>query len=109
LSVIKEFPPRGISIKHHPLVVKSARGCFLRDIEGKEYIDFVSSAVVYPIGHLHEEVVEAIENQLKRYLGYPIVYFYAEEPVLLAEKLISITPGSFEKKSISRLLGLRRS
>jgi 4-aminobutyrate aminotransferase len=94
----KRVFPRGISIKHYPLVVKSARGCFLRDIEGREYIDFVSGAVVYPIGHLHEEVVEAIENQLKRYLGYPIVYFYAEEPVLLAEKLISITPGSFEKK-----------
>ena len=98
MSVIKGFSPRGISIKHYPLVIKSARGCFLRDIEGREYIDFVSGAVVYPIGHLHEEVVEAIENQLEKYLGYPIVYFYAEEPVLPAEKLISITPGFFEKK-----------
>jgi 4-aminobutyrate aminotransferase-like enzyme len=94
----KKFFPRGISIRHYPLVVKSAEGYFLKDIEGKEYIDFISGAVVYPFGHLHEEVVTAIEDQLKRCIGYPIVYFYAVGPILLAERLIKITPGMFDKK-----------
>ncbi len=90
--------PRGASLKYYPLVVESARNWFIKDIESKEYIDFVSGAVVYPIGHLHEEVVSAIKNQLEKYMGYPLVYFYVKEPVELAEKLINITPGNFEKK-----------
>jgi 4-aminobutyrate aminotransferase len=94
----KRVFPRGISLKYSPLVVESARKWFIRDIEGREFIDFVSGAVVYPIGHLHEDVVNAIKSQLEKYLGYPIVYFYAREPIDLAEKLINITPGNFEKK-----------
>jgi len=94
----KKVFPRGVSLKYCPLVVESARKWFIRDIEGREYIDFVSGAVVYPIGHLHEEVVGAIKSQLEKYMGYPIVYFYAREPLELAEKLINITPGNFEKK-----------
>lgn len=94
----KRVFPRGISLKYSPLVIESARKWFIRDIEGREFIDFVSGAVVYPIGHLHEDVVNAIKSQLEKYLGYPIVYFYAREPIDLAEKLINITPGNFEKK-----------
>jgi 4-aminobutyrate aminotransferase len=94
----KRVFPRGMSLKYYPLVVKSARGYLLSDIEGREYIDFVSGAVVYPLGHLHEEIVAAIRNQVEKYIAYPIVYFYAVEPIELAEKLIDITPGSFEKK-----------
>ena len=94
----KRVFPRGASLKYYPLVVESARNWLIRDVESREYIDFVSGAVVYPIGHLHEEVVSAIRNQLEKYMGYPVIYFYAEEPVELAEKLINITPGNFEKK-----------
>jgi 4-aminobutyrate aminotransferase len=94
----KRVFPRGMSLKYYPLVVESARGYVLRDVEGREYMDFVSGAVVYPLGHLHEEVVAAIRSQVEKYLAYPIVYFYAVEPVELAEKLITTTPGDFEKK-----------
>jgi 4-aminobutyrate aminotransferase len=98
ISRDKRVFPRGASLKYYPLVVESARGYTVRDVEGREYIDFVSGAVVYPIGHLHEEVMRAIKCQLEKYAGYPIVYFYAVEPLELAEKLIKLTPGDFEKK-----------
>jgi 4-aminobutyrate aminotransferase-like enzyme len=40
----KRVFPRGMSLKYYPLVVKSARGYLLSDIEGREYIDFVSGS-----------------------------------------------------------------
>jgi len=35
---------------------------------------------------------------LERILNYTIEYFYEVKPVLLAKKLIEITPGDFKKK-----------
>ena len=43
-----------------------ARGCYLTDIDGKQYIDGSGGPAVYCIGHGNEEVNEAITKQLGR-------------------------------------------
>ncbi|MEM4854755.1 MAG: aspartate aminotransferase family protein [Thermosphaera sp.] len=88
------------SLKYYPLAVNSAKGSRLTDFDGNEYIDFVSGAAVFNIGHLHEDIVATIRKQLEKLIAYPQVYFYVEEPCALAKKLIEITPGSFKKKVI---------
>ncbi|MEM4557887.1 MAG: aspartate aminotransferase family protein [Desulfurococcaceae archaeon] len=98
LELTNKLFPRCASLKYYPLVVAKSRGCRIVDSDGNEYIDFVSGAAVFNIGHLHEDIVKAIVEQLGKYMAYPLVYFYAEEPCLLARKLTEITPGSFQKK-----------
>ena len=86
------------SLKYFPLVVERAKGSKIYDMNGKEYIDFLSSACVANTGHSNGEVLEAMKGQLERYINYTSAYLYTEPPVRLAELLVRITPGPFAKK-----------
>ncbi|RLE60956.1 MAG: acetyl ornithine aminotransferase family protein [Thermoprotei archaeon] len=82
----------------YPLVVKKAQGVWVEDVDGNIYLDFNSGIAVTNVGHSHPKVLEAIRRQIGFFLHYSITDFLYEEPVKLAERLISITPGSFPKK-----------
>jgi len=84
-------------IRYYPLVVASARGAKLQDLDGNEYIDFLSGAAVTNIGHCHPRVVEAIRRQCERLIHNTLAYTYYEGAVELARRLIEITPGKFPK------------
>ena len=85
-------------VRFYPLVVESASGCIVRDVDGNEYIDFNSGLVCMNVGHNHPNVIKAIKKQLERFLHYSNTDFYYKEVVDLAEKLCEITPGKFDKK-----------
>ncbi|MEM3805843.1 MAG: aminotransferase class III-fold pyridoxal phosphate-dependent enzyme [Desulfurococcus sp.] len=72
----KLFPGRAF-LKYYPLVVARSRGYIDVDSDGNEYMDFVSSATVFNVSHLREDVIKAIKEQLNRYMVYSLVYFYA--------------------------------
>lgn len=36
------------------------------DVEGREYLDFAGGIAVLNTGHLHPQVVAAVEDQLKK-------------------------------------------
>ncbi|MCK4439760.1 acetyl ornithine aminotransferase family protein [Candidatus Bathyarchaeota archaeon] len=84
--------------RFYPLVVESGRGCIVRDVDGNEYIDFNSGLVCLNVGHNHPKVVAAIKNQCDRFLHYSNTDFFYAEVINLAEKLVGISPGSFDKK-----------
>jgi len=84
--------------RFYPLVVESGRGCIVRDVDGNEYIDFNSGLVCLNVGTNHPKVVAAIKNQCDRFLHYSNTDFFYAEVVNLAEKLVQIAPGSFDKK-----------
>jgi glutamate-1-semialdehyde 2,1-aminomutase len=46
-----------------PRFVSSAKGAYITDAEGKEYIDFVLSWGPMILGHCHGKVVEAVQKQ----------------------------------------------
>jgi len=85
-------------VRFYPLVVESANGCIVRDVDGNEYIDFNSGLVCMNVGHNHPNIIKAIKKQLERFLHYSNTDFYYKEVVDLAEKLCEITPGKFDKK-----------
>jgi 4-aminobutyrate aminotransferase len=85
-------------VRFYPLVVESGRGCIVRDVDGNEYIDFNSGLVCLNVGTNHPKVVAAIKNQCDRFLHYSNTDFFYAEVVNLAEKLVEIAPGSFDKK-----------
>lgn len=84
--------------RFYPLVIESGQGCIVRDVDGNEYIDLNSGLACLNIGHTHPKVIEAIKNQCTRFLHYSNTDFYYNEVVSLAERLLEITPGNFEKK-----------
>ena len=75
----------------YPLVIESARGATITDVEGKTYIDFVASTAVMNVGHSNPEVSAAVTAQLEKMAHCDFATFFADPPVRLAEKLKQLT------------------
>ena len=63
-------------LSYFPLVVESGKGSIIRDLDGNEYIDFLSSASSLNLGTCNDHVKAAVEEQLKKYSQYTIAYTY---------------------------------
>jgi 4-aminobutyrate aminotransferase/(S)-3-amino-2-methylpropionate transaminase len=83
-----------------PVYVASARGAIVRDVEGREYIDFGGGIGVMNIGHGHPRVVAAIKAQADKFTHTCFMVNPYETAVRLADKLCRLTPGSFPKKAL---------
>ncbi|MEM9175138.1 MAG: glutamate-1-semialdehyde 2,1-aminomutase [Myxococcota bacterium] len=53
------------SVGGTPPFVESAKGCRLRDIDGREYIDYVGSWGPMILGHAHPKVLAAVREAMK--------------------------------------------
>ena len=75
-----------------PPAAVSGDGVFLRDAEGREYIDGSGGAAVSCLGHGHPDVVAAMHAQIDR-LAYAHTSFFTSEPAeALADQLIATAP-----------------
>jgi len=101
----REVLSQASRIAYYPLAVSRAEGSRIWDLDGNEYIDFLSGAAVNNVGHCHPEVVHAIEAQARRLIHNTLAYSYYELPVALAERLVRLTPGSFPKRVAFSLSG----
>jgi len=79
------------------LEVDRAKGTMIWDKTGKPYYDLISGIAVCNIGHRHPRVVEAIEQQLKRYMHViPYGEFDQDIQNKLAEKLSELLPAGLD-------------
>jgi 4-aminobutyrate aminotransferase / (S)-3-amino-2-methylpropionate transaminase / 5-aminovalerate transaminase len=85
------FVPRGYT-SLHPCYVASASGAIVRDIEGREYIDFAGGIGVMNVGHSHPRVVAAIQDQAAKFTHTCFMVLPYEPAVSLAEKLCAVAP-----------------
>jgi 4-aminobutyrate aminotransferase len=81
-----------------PLVVESAHGSVVTDVDGNKFIDFSSGIAVLSTGSTHPKVVAAAKRQLDKFIHFSYTDFYYENLVTLAEELASLAPGRGEKK-----------
>jgi len=84
----------------HPLAleVSHAKGSYIYDTKGKQYLDFVAGVSACTLGHQPPRVVEAIKNQIDKYLHVMVYGEYIQEPaVKLAKLLADNLPKSLEK------------
>jgi adenosylmethionine-8-amino-7-oxononanoate aminotransferase len=73
-------------------VAASARGAFIRDADGKDYIDASGGAAVSCLGHAHPDVLAAMHAQLDR-LSYAHTSFFTSGPAEeLADDLTAHAP-----------------
>jgi 4-aminobutyrate aminotransferase/(S)-3-amino-2-methylpropionate transaminase len=79
------------------LYVESARGAVIRDVEGREYIDFGVGIGVMNVGHSHPKVVRAIKDQAEKFTHTAFTVSPYEAAVRLAQHLCKATPGTFPK------------
>ncbi|MFQ5837758.1 MAG: acetyl ornithine aminotransferase family protein [Thermoplasmata archaeon] len=86
------------STKTLPLVVKKAKGSVVEDVDGNRYIDFTCGVGVTNLGHVNEDVLEAVEAQLGDMWHFAGTDFYYQVQVDLAETLARLAPGDSPKK-----------
>ncbi|WP_025743014.1 aspartate aminotransferase family protein [Aquimarina pacifica] len=84
----------------HPLAleISHAEGSYIYSKKGKKYLDFVAGVSACSLGHRHPRVVEAIKQQLDKYL-HVMVYgeYIQQQPVALTKLLADNLPQNFEK------------
>lgn len=77
--------------------IVSGEGAYLVDEEGNRYLDAIASWWVNLHGHSHPYIAQKVSEQLQR-LEHCIFAGFTHEPaVQLAEKLLSVLPGSMQK------------
>ena len=84
----------------HPLAmeVDYAKGSYIYDTSGKGYLDFVAGVSACSLGHQHPRVVNAIKDQLNRYLHVMVYGEYIQKPAVdLAKLLANHLPESLQK------------
>ena len=81
-----------------PMVpIRSAKGIWLEDFDGNQYIDAISSWWVNLFGHANEKISSAIKQQLDRIEHVLLAGFTHEAAITLSEQLIKITPAPLAK------------
>jgi len=80
--------------------IQSAQGAILRDVEGREFIDFAGGIAVMNVGHSHPKVVAAIKEQAEKFSHTCFMVNPYENAVKLAERLCRIAPGDFAKRAV---------
>ncbi|XP_033215708.1 ornithine aminotransferase, mitochondrial-like isoform X2 [Belonocnema kinseyi] len=79
----------GQHFKPLPVVLKKGEGCFLWDIQGKRYIDFISGFATVNQGHCHPRLVNVMREQTGK-LTHTSRAFFTEPHGELAEYLTKL-------------------
>ncbi|MEM7104023.1 MAG: aminotransferase class III-fold pyridoxal phosphate-dependent enzyme [Bacteroidota bacterium] len=80
----------------NPINIKSAKGVYLHDRDGKRYLDFSSQLMNVNIGHGHPAVIDAIKKQMDEVL-YVAPSMATNIRGELGKKLAEISPGDLNK------------
>ena len=79
-----------------PIVLAEGKGARLKDLDGREYLDFFGGILTVSLGHAHDEVNAAVIAQLKRLTH--VSTLYPTVPIVqLAEMLAASSPGKLQK------------
>ncbi len=77
------------SVREEPVFIERAEGSKVYDIDGNEYIDFVSSWGPMLFGHCQEDVIEAVSDQLDKGTSFGAPTIVETE---MAEEIADLIP-----------------
>ncbi|HEY5676454.1 MAG TPA: aspartate aminotransferase family protein [Myxococcales bacterium] len=84
------FPNVG-TYYQEPLVLESGKGMFVKDVEGREYLDFFGGILTVSVGHCHPRVTEAAIAQQRKLVH--VSTLYPTVPQLeLAARVVQLKP-----------------
>jgi len=78
----------------HPVIIEEGEGCFLTDVNGKRYLDGVSSLWVNIHGHRKKEINDAIKAQLDKIAHSTLLGLSNVPAIQLAERLVRLLQKS---------------
>lgn len=87
----KDFLKYQAQTTPHPLgmEISYARGSYIYDTKGNAHLDFVAGVSACGLGHCHPKVVEAISEQVEKYMHVMVYGEYALSPAVSYTKLLS--------------------
>ena len=83
--------------KEETVIIEKAYDSFLVDIDGKKYLDGVSSLWVNIHGHRKKEIDKAIIKQIKKVSHTTLLGLSNTQTICLAKKLVEITPPNLKR------------
>src|SRR6202012_3609212 len=99
LTLRQLFLANNAQTTNFPLLLEfeRAEGIYLYDKNGKAYADLISGIGVSNLGHGNPEVIDAIKQQVDKYMHLMVYGEYVQTPqVRFAEKLVSLLPENLE-------------
>jgi adenosylmethionine-8-amino-7-oxononanoate aminotransferase len=96
VNFLKEIPMSRIlhrSLRQTPPVAVGGEGIWLRDSQGKTYIDASGGAAVSSLGHGHPDVIAAMHAQIDRCAYAHTGFFTTEVAEELADRLVAQAPA----------------
>jgi 4-aminobutyrate aminotransferase / (S)-3-amino-2-methylpropionate transaminase / 5-aminovalerate transaminase len=79
--------------------VDSAGGGGIRDVDGRDWIDFSSGIAVTSVGNAAPRVVAAVREQVERFTHTCFMVAPYESYIAVCEQLAVLTPGTFDKRA----------
>ncbi|MBI4375006.1 MAG: aspartate aminotransferase family protein [Elusimicrobia bacterium] len=76
------------------IAVESGRGCVIRDVDGRQYLDFVAGIGVASLGHAHPEYVKTVSEQLSR---ITVGSFTSAHRASFCRNLAAVTPAGLDR------------
>ena len=78
-------------ITPHPkaLEIKEAKGMYIKDIYGNQYLDLVAGVSANTLGHSHPAVVNAVKSQLEKHMHVMVYGEYIQSPQYQLAKLLA--------------------
>ena len=75
----------------HPLAmeISHAEGSYIYDTNNKAHLDFVAGVSACTLGHKHPKVIDAIKQQLDKYMHVMVYGEYIQEPAVELTKLLA--------------------
>ena len=86
------------AVGREPIFIRSARGCYVEDVDGNRYIDYVGSWGPMILGHANEDVVAAVKKAAERGTSFGAP---TEAEVTFAEMLIRLMPSLEQVRLVS--------
>ena len=80
-----------------PAYIAEGHGALVTDVDGNTFIDLTGGWGCMAVGHSHPRVIAAIKDQVDHYVHTDFTSVPYEPYVTLAEKLVRLAPGDFEK------------
>src|SRR5258708_30730515 len=74
----------------YPLVLARGKGCYVYDLAGKRYLDFIAGIGVNALGHAHPRIMKVIRQQAAQLIHCSNLYYH-EFQGPLAERLAKIS------------------
>lgn len=76
------------------LVIREGQGCWLTDMDGRHYLDFMAGVAVCSLGHSHPKFIAALQKQMEK---VTVGSFTTEGRLQVMSLIASLTPPGLNK------------